>query len=88
MPPTQNEFPQPANARPPAGPTSGTLSQPANLGDVLRAFNNQQAFRLDPDLKLALEDMAGAAMGAKWREGWFEWLSQMVNDSLRNYMGQ
>lgn len=95
MPLTQNEFPQPANARPPVAPTAGpeppaATTFPAHglAGDNLRRLAGQEVFRLDPDLRLALEDMCQAAEGSRWRERWVEWLSRMVNDSLKNYLGQ
>lgn len=87
--PEQNEFPQPANARPPSPPASQL--QPAdqpNLAAAIRRFAGQETFSLDPDLRLVLEDQCSAAEGSRWKERWAGWLNQTVNDSLKNYYGR
>lgn len=93
MPSATNEFPMPANARPPEPPqATDTAARVANhhraIATSLAPFTGQETFILDPDLRLALEDMCQAAEGRGWRERWPEWLSRMVNDSLKNYLGQ
>jgi hypothetical protein len=88
-----NEFPMPANLRP-AQPPEPPASQPTvpnhpvNLASALRSFAGQEAFMLDSDLKLSLEEMCSAAEGRNWREQWPKWLEQMVNESLRAYLGR
>jgi len=95
MPQATNEFPMPANLRPPVAPTTPPAGQPTsstpsstNLASALRSFAGQETFRLDPDLRLALEDQCMAAEGSRWRERWPEWLNQMVNDGLRDLLGR
>jgi hypothetical protein len=89
----QNEFPEPANARPPLPPAPPVASrvvpaanQPPNLASALRGFAGQEVFTLDPDLRPALEDMCQAALGRNWREGWSAWLSKMVSEALQFHL--
>jgi hypothetical protein len=89
-----NEFPTPANLRPAQAPTpkpspsSAPSPAPATLAGAFRAFAGQESFTLDPDLKLALEDMCQAANGARWREAWPTWLAEMTNEGLRQMLGR
>jgi len=91
-----NEFPMPANLRPaqapsqptPPAPTASPTVSPTSVANAFRAFAGQEIFVLDPDLKMALEDMCQAANGARWREAWPGWLSQMTNEGLRNLLGR
>ncbi len=75
----ENPLPQPANAA-----RGVAAAQPG----VLAQLFNQDVVTIDPDLKPALEDMCSAGLGAQWRSEWPRWLSRMVNDSLRAYLGQ
>ena len=61
---------------------------PGGVAGALRQFAGQEVFTLDPDLRLALEDMCQAANGARWKEAWPQWLAQMANDALKNFLGQ
>ena len=94
-----NEFPMPLNLRPaqppappaaaPASPSlTGTSPSPATLAGAFRSFAGQESFVLDPDLKLALEDMAQAANGAHWKQAWPAWLAEMTNEGLRQMLGR
>ena len=84
-----NKFPMPANLRPVQPPEPKPVpSAPVNLAQAFRSFAGQESFRLDPDLKLALEDQCSAALGSQWREGWSTWLNEMVNESIRAYLGR
>lgn len=101
MPPVQNEFPQPANARPPSPPADRPASHPASqpvspvgshstidMAGALRQFSGQETFVLDPDCRLALEDLCQAAEGRNWEKRWAGWLNEMVNESIRGYLGR
>ena len=87
-----NEFPSPANARPVQMPEPKAVlaanSAPTTLADAFQRFAGQESFVLDPDLRPAIEDMASAAEGSRWKEQWPQWLNQLVNDALRNYLGR
>ena len=88
-----NEFPSPANARPvqmPAElkPATAPTPAPTTLAAAFRTLAGQESFTLDPDLRLALEDMAQAANGARWKECWAAWLTEMVNEGLRQMLGR
>ena len=86
--PVQNEFPQPANARPPVAPATSALPTAPHPDTLARLFApaGQETFTLDPDLRPVLEDMCQAALGRNWREGWQGWLSKMVSEALQNYL--
>lgn len=108
MPPSQNEihqFPQPANARPPAPPADRMPTQPASpasqastspvgshatvdMASALRQFTGQESFVFDGDVRMALEDMCGAAEGKNWKARWPQWLSQFINEAVRGYLGR
>lgn len=96
MPLVQNEFPQPANARPPSPPADrpvqpaslASAGPPADLASAFRSFAGQERFVLDPDVRLALEDLCQAAEGRNWKAAWPGWLNQMVNESIRGYLGR
>ena len=90
MPPVQNEFPQPANLRPPAPPADKLPATAPSINPLaaLRMLAGQESFTLNPDLRMALEDMASAAEGRNWKATWPAWLQQMINESLRSYLGR
>jgi hypothetical protein len=86
-----NEFPMPANLRPPAPPSAPPATNPTPDPSPfarLRLLAGQEVFTLDPDLRLALEDMCQAAEGTHWRERWQGWLSQIANEGIRSYLGR
>ena len=87
---TKFEFPMPANLRPSAPPpaTPDAIYEGAPMKIPFMYALGQESFRLDSDLRLALEDMCQAAEGSRWRERWPEWLSVMVNDGLRGMLGR
>ena len=106
MPTAQNEFPMPANARPPAPPADKMPTQPTSqaspvgpsspvgshqtidMAGALRSFTGQETFVLDADVRLALEDLCQAAEGRNWKQAWPRWLNEMVNESVRGYLGR
>ncbi len=62
---------------------------PTTFADIAsRVLPGGDVFILDPDLRLALEDMCAAAEGPQWRQHWTTWISQVVNDGLRAYLGR
>jgi hypothetical protein len=95
---TQNDFPQPANARPPAPPADQPARPPVtspvgshqtiDMAGALRSFTGQESFVLDPDVRLALEDLCQAAEGRNWKAAWPKWLNEMINESIRGYLGR
>lgn len=85
------EFPMPANARRPETATAmthatSTAAQPPRTLANILAPVGQETFVLDPDLRLALEDMCSAALGRNWREGWSQWLGKLVSEALQSYL--
>lgn len=97
MPSSSFRWPTPANLRPQSAPAAAAVpdvtSAPASAANApakstasaatLPQLLGCETFRLDSDLKLALQDMQ-ATSGV----GWPQWLGQMVNDALRHYLGQ
>lgn len=92
--PSAFRFPTPANLRPSnepppgAGPAAGTVDLVAAASAprrVVPRFPGMDIFRIDPDLRPALEDMfAGQGRGADWQK----WLEQFTNEALRAYLGR
>ena len=82
---TNFRWPTPANLRPQEPPvmriTSPTAST-TNLQAALPRILGCETIRLDADLKPALQDMQSTS-GVEWSQ----WLSQMVNDALRHFLG-
>ena len=79
-------WPSPANLRPQEPPrveSSATPTPAANIQSTLPRLLGCETFRLDGDLKLALEDMQSTS-GMEWQR----WLEQIVNEALRHYLGQ
>ena len=72
----QSEFPAPANA------TRQPL--PARLTQTIPVYlSRNQSFVLDPDLALAIEDMAAAS-----GEPWTVFIQKAVNQALRDWLGR
>ena len=86
MPVPEFQFPAPANAvRPqsvkPAAAT--TTAADKRIDTAVMQMLGMQTFRLDPDLRLALEDMQQAT-----GEPWPTFLEKAVNESLREWLGR
>lgn len=77
-------WPSPANLRPQTPPRVDAAPTPvADLQSALPRLLGCETFRLDGDLKLALQDMQSTS-GIEWQQ----WLGQIVNEALRHYLGQ
>ena len=74
-----NEFPMPANLRPPAPPPDKPA--PTTLAAAFRSFAGQETFTLDPDLRLTLEDMACG-------RPWGPFIQETITEALRFYLGR
>ena len=87
---TEFQFPEPANAVRPQPKRSGSPSSSVPTAPLAAAappavaqLLGMDTFRLDSDLRLALEDMQQAT-----GEPWPTFLEKAVNESLREWLGR